>query len=143
MATRFLFLSTAFVSLAACADEPPGTTQRQSGREYELQTPQPTPAHSDPLPQAVRDALQADAMKRSGLSAAQLSFVSSEKVTWNDGALGCPQPGRMYTQALVPGFRVWIRAGERMLIYHASESGELVLCPNAVRRLRPDAPIAQ
>jgi hypothetical protein len=35
----------------------------------------------------------------------------------------------MYTQALVPGYRVQIRAGGQDLDYHASRMGLPALCP--------------
>ena len=34
----------------------------------------------------------------------------------------------MYTQALVPGYRIVLEAGGRELDYHASESGTIKLC---------------
>ena len=69
-----------------------------------------------------------DAQKRTGASRSQLEIVSMEKITWNDGALGCPQPGRMYTQALVPGYRIRVRTADQTLDYHAAETGRFVLC---------------
>jgi hypothetical protein len=53
-------------------------------------------------------------------------------VTWPDGSLGCPQPGVNYTMALVPGYRIRVRAGERVLDYHASQRGYFVLCPGGM-----------
>jgi hypothetical protein len=53
----------------------------------------------------------------------------AEAVTWPDGSLGCPQPGRAYTQALVRGYRIQIVAGDRTLEYHASLRGVPFLCP--------------
>ena len=80
------------------------------------------------LPEIQRLAL-ADAAKRSGLPASALKVVSAEAVTWSDGSLGCPQPGMLYTQALVPGFHVRIRAGAEVLSYHASSRGGPAFCP--------------
>jgi hypothetical protein len=140
MITRVFPVLVSFTVCAACADEP----KRPPVREYDSVSPQQPAARNDPLPQPVRDALQSDAMKRSGLTLDKLAVVSAEKVTWTDGALGCAQPGRMYTQAIVPGYRVLMRAGERLLIYHASESGDLVLCPTGgVRQVKPNEPVAQ
>lgn len=76
----------------------------------------------------IRSAL-ADAARRTGLGAADLEVVSAERVTWLDGALGCPEPGFMYTQALVPGYRIRIQAGSEMLDYHAGTRGAPLLCP--------------
>jgi hypothetical protein len=55
--------------------------------------------------------------------------VSAEAVTWSDGSIGCAQPGRMYTQALVPGWRLVVSDGARELIYHASRRGYWIQCP--------------
>ena len=35
-------------------------------------------------------------------AAAQATIVVGEQVTWPDGSLGCPQPGMMYEQMVMP-----------------------------------------
>jgi hypothetical protein len=79
--------------------------------------------------ESVTAAVRADAAKVTGLAASELVVESAAQVTWSDGSLGCPQPDMAYTQALVPGYRIRIRAGERVLDYHASMRGYFVLCP--------------
>lgn len=74
-------------------------------------------------------AARADAAERTGLTPAALELVSADRVTWSDSSLGCPQPDVMYTQALVPGYRVRLRGPVGELDYHASARGALVLCP--------------
>jgi hypothetical protein len=54
--------------------------------------------------------------------------MSTEKIAWNDGSLGCPQPDHMYTQALVPGYRIRVRSADQTLDYHAAEAGPFLLC---------------
>lgn len=46
--------------------------------------------------------------------------VAVSEVTWPDSALGCPQPDEMYTQALVPGYRVRLAAGDTIAEYHTN-----------------------
>jgi len=70
-----------------------------------------------------------DAAQRLGLPAASFELVSAQAVTWPDGSLGCPKPGMQYTQTLVPGYRIQVRAKGQLFDYHASRSGALVLCP--------------
>ena len=79
-----------------------------------------------PEASAIVDAAIADAAKR---FAVQAQAVSVERVTWRDGSLGCPQPGMGDTQALIPGWRVKLAAGNRILDYHASERGRVIHCP--------------
>lgn len=70
-----------------------------------------------------------DAANRSTTAQADIKVISAEAVTWSDGSLGCPTPGMMYTQALVPGFRIVLQAGEQTLNYHSMSRGKPVFCP--------------
>ncbi len=70
-----------------------------------------------------------DAANRSTTARADIKVMSAEAVTWPDGSLGCPQPGMMYTQALVAGYRIVLQAGEQTLNYHAMSRGRPVFCP--------------
>jgi hypothetical protein len=70
-----------------------------------------------------------DAARRTKLDRSQLEVVSAEQVTWTDGSLGCPHPDLIYTQALVPGYRIRIKAGAEVLDYHCGKRGQPVLCP--------------
>ena len=96
---------------------------------------QPAPAASPAQVQvmttleSVTEAALADAARHTGLERAALKVLSAEAVTWSDGSLGCPQPGMMYTQALVPGFRIRVRAGAETLDYHAGRRGAPMFCP--------------
>jgi hypothetical protein len=81
-------------------------------------------------PPVLEQALRAEAAqrwKRTDLGA-NLS-VQIEAVAWRDGSLGCPMEDRMYTQAVVPGWRVLVGDGKRTARYHVSWAGSWVLCP--------------
>lgn len=81
--------------------------------------------------QAPADLLEpviADAAARTGVDASQVTVVSSTSVEWSDGSLGCPQPGMAYTQALVSGFQVILRAAGRDLDYRVRGPGRFKLC---------------
>lgn len=114
--------------LAGCAvagppAEPP--TGVPAGQAFETGEAHVT---EDGLKSAIESAL-ADAARQTGLGRSELKLQSAEVVTWRDGSLGCPAPGGLYTQALVPGYRIRIKAAARELDYHASARGGLVLCP--------------
>jgi hypothetical protein len=81
--------------------------------------------------QSVTDAVLVDAAERTGFEVSRLQVVESIAVTWPDGSLGCPEPGMNYTMALVPGYRIRIRADQQVLNYHASARGYWVFCPMA------------
>ena len=74
-------------------------------------------------------AARADAAQRSRFAPGNLTLILAESVTWADSSLGCPRPGLLYTQTLVPGYRVQLRVGDEVFDYHAGVRGGLVLCP--------------
>ncbi|MDQ3699787.1 MAG: hypothetical protein M3442_02580 [Chloroflexota bacterium] len=81
-----------------------------------------------PRDDAVRRAVM-DAATRYGVPPAQVRIVQVVEREWSDGSLGCPEPGRMYTQAIIPGYLVELEAGGRRLEYHADGGPRvIVLC---------------
>lgn len=79
--------------------------------ERPMQTPPSSPGlgPSDTVPAAKWAAIRTDLAER-GVTTDAIEVVSVRSVTWNDGSLGCPKPGRSYTQALVPGLQVIVSA---------------------------------
>ena len=59
----------------------------------------------------------------------QLVIVRAESVVWNDGSLGCPEPGMMYTQALVNGYWIVIEAAGQKYDFRVGRGGNFRLCP--------------
>jgi len=49
---------------------------------------------------------------------------------WRSGALGCPEPGMNYTQALVPGALIILAVGKETHGYHAKLGGKPFYCPS-------------
>jgi hypothetical protein len=85
---------------------------------------EPTSAPSPPTgPSAGRvEVAVADLATRLGIDPTAVEVVSVEEVTWRDGSLGCAQPGMAYTQALVAGSRIVLRADGAEHEYHQGGS---------------------
>lgn len=117
------------VGLAACVLAM--ATGCTSAGESVAQAPVPAQQEVPMVPtlESITKAVLEDAARRTGLDEAVMKVESAIAVTWPDGSLGCPQPGMNYTMALVPGYRIKVRAGEQVLDYHASRRGYFVLCP--------------
>lgn len=71
----------------------------------------------------------ADAEARTGLDRSEMTVLRAEAVTWQDGSLGCPEPGMSYTQALVDGYWVELMAEGETLDYRLSSQGGIKFCP--------------
>jgi hypothetical protein len=78
--------------------------------------------HDLPLVVAAVD----DLAEKLGIESDAVSVMQAVAVTWPDGSLGCPEPGMMYTQALVDGTFVLLEADGRQYQYHGGDP--LFLC---------------
>ena len=85
------------------------------------------------VPRAVRRAVVADAAKRFKVAQSAVVLAQAEKLTWSDASLGCPEPGRMYAQMLVEGFRITAKTSAGSLVYNTDSGGNVVSCGAAQR----------
>lgn len=83
---------------------------------------------SGACPDDVLAPVVADAAARAGVSTSDVRVVSATEAQWPDGGLGCPQPGMLYTQSLVDGYRIVVRAGDRELDYRVRGPGRFRIC---------------
>jgi hypothetical protein len=67
-----------------------------------------------PIEEQAREAL-ADFL---GISSGEVKVIKVEEVEWPDTSLGCPEPGMVYAQVIVPGWRVVMKAGGKIYEYH-------------------------
>jgi hypothetical protein len=123
--------------LAGCGDrvdvggtEPPAqTTIPETISTTEI----PTTSEDSMADQDIVQAAVSDLASRLGISEEAIEVVEVRAVQWPDGALGCPQEGKMYTQAVVDGTQVLLGFEERIYDYHAGPDGEAFLCPSGER----------
>jgi len=94
-----------------------------------LSTTGETPPMKGQVPRAILDPILKEAAKLTNVPREQLVIVRAEPVVWNDGSLGCPEPGMMYTQALVNGYWVVIEAGGQKYDFRVGRGSTFSLCP--------------
>ena len=132
MLRTFLIVGAAAIIAAAC------TAGSGAGGS---EGPSPAPGSAEPssqsgsggdvsLPASINDPIVADAAARLGVDPSAVTIVSAHAETFSDGSLGCPQPGMMYTQALVDGYQVVVEANGTQLDYRGSGPGQFRLCEN-------------
>jgi hypothetical protein len=88
---------------------------------------------SGEVPAAILAELVADAAERAGVDPEAIDVVQAVAVTWNDGSLGCPEPGMSYTMALVDGYHVILAAESEEFDYRVSAQGGFRLCEDGGR----------
>ena len=135
---KILILAGLFAVQANAADSPQtprGIAPPKRIPDIEVVTPLPTgePVAIAQIPRAVRRAVVADAAKRFKVAESAVVLTRAEQLTWSDGSLGCPEPGRTYTQMLVPGFRVVAKTDAGELAYHTDSLGNAVSCAPRAR----------
>ena len=85
-------------------------TTRPAGSQVAIPSASGAPAEGA-VPDEILQKAIADAAQQAGVDPSAVTVVSAEATTWNSGALGCPEPGKVYTQALVPGYKIVLEAG--------------------------------
>lgn len=70
----------------------------------------------------------ADLAGRLGIDPAGIEVVEMRDVTWGDTSLGCPRPGMAYTQTLVNGSLIRLRAADRDYYYHSGAGRKPFYC---------------
>ncbi len=88
-------------------------------------------------PVEILDSVVQDLSKRLSVSSQQITVVQDMAVVWNDGALGCPKPGMMYTQALVNGYWIILEFEGQKFDYRATDKGYFFLCENGSSMVVP------
>jgi hypothetical protein len=137
---RAILLGITPLLVAACAggvgpgDEPSGSGGAFSPRAVDPVASGSTAAPIGEVPQALLEQILTNAADLADVDIEEIEVLRAEAITWNDGSLGCPEPGMMYTQALVEGYHVVLRAAGDELDYRATAEGDYLLCEN------PDGP---
>ena len=115
---------TTTTTTPGAATPPEGPVDVGGGKVIE---PVPVEDASPPIvgeaPTALMDAIKTDLATHTGADPSSFAVIRSESVVWNDGSLGCPQPGVMYTQAIVPGYWIVLDHDGTAYDYRASDTG--------------------
>ncbi|MBI4322482.1 MAG: hypothetical protein HY675_28655 [Chloroflexi bacterium] len=69
-----------------------------------------------------------DLAQRLGISQDQITVAKVEEVEWGDTSLGCPEPGKLYAQVIIPGYRITLSAKGQTYEYHTDTGQRVVLC---------------
>ena len=80
------------------------------------------------IPAELLDKVLADMQQRFSISRESIRVSRFNAIMWNDGSLGCPQPGQFYTQAFVEGYWMILQADGVAYDYRASKKGYFFLC---------------
>lgn len=125
----------------AAAAEPASVQDRKEVMEKEgrQNSPQRAPSTGTAITQGTGEVppqllaiFQDDLARRALVKHDAITVVSATEQEWSDGAMGCPQPGQMYTQMIVPGYRVVLQAAGNKYSYHSDRRGNFIVCSNGL-----------
>lgn len=89
------------------------------------------------VPAELLDTILKDLSERIHVTRESIIVIQDQAIVWNDGSLGCPQPGVFYTQAQVNGYWVILEAEGKRYDYHATDRGYFFLCNNGFLPIPP------
>ena len=132
-ACSLVALCAAAVMISGCGDD--SMSSQTLATEPEASAPtvtqEATVASSpeiDPALMTLVDQAVADLASRLKVDASTIVTVSAQAMSWSDGSLGCPQPGMLYTQAMVDGALIELSVDGTSYSYHSGASGAPFLC---------------
>ena len=67
----------------------------------------------------VVDMAKQDLSERLNIPVENIQLVKEEAVKWPDTSLGYPEKGMMYAQVITPGFKIILKAGDKIYEYHS------------------------
>lgn len=67
----------------------------------------------------VVDLAKKDLSERLNIPIGDIKLVTEESVDWRDSSLGFPEEGMMYAQVITPGFRIILKAQDKLYEYHS------------------------
>lgn len=115
-----------FLTCAACRND---SAEAPIAAEPESASEAAATVGGDGLTEQVAAAL-ADVADRTGIATDAITVTQASIVNWSDGAVGCPEEGKAYTQAIVPGILILLEAGGEAHRYHGRAAGDVFHCPN-------------
>jgi len=102
-------------------------------------SPQSAPRHeaamnetTGEVPQPILALFRDDLARRALVKPETITVASATAQDWPDGAMGCPKPGEMYMQMIVPGYRVVLQANGEKYAYHSDQRGRFIVCANGL-----------
>lgn len=129
-------LASVIVACTGSAGATTGLSAGPSGSGTGPSGPVSIPPSGEPVPGTVPDAvlerIVAAGAAVAGVDPSAVTVISTEAVTWNNGALGCPKPGVMYIQQVMAGYRVVVEAAGKRYDYRVGSSGEPKLCEGSL-----------
>ena len=79
-------------------------------------------------PRGLLDSIVKDLAERTGATFENITVIQDQAIVWNDGSLGCAQPGEFYTQVTVNGYWVILEIDRKQYDYRATDRGYYFLC---------------
>ena len=89
------------------------------------------------MPDQLLHKLRRDLRKRLGHDRAAVQRAAA--AVWPSGALGCPVPGSVYTQAPVAGYHVVFKADGKLWDYRLNQAGGFRLCERSPAKVSSPA----
>ena len=114
------------LTCAACRNDTPESSK---AAEPTGASDAATTVDGDALEQQLAAAL-ADLASHTGVAADAIAVSRASIVNWGSGAIGCPEEGRAYTQAIVPGILLLLEADGVTYRYHGRATGNAFHCPD-------------
>ena len=75
------------------------------------------------VPSSVAKAVLQDLSQQTQIPLSKLTITEAKRELWSNGCLDLAQEGEFCTQAMVPGWRIFVSGADQTWIYHTDQQG--------------------
>jgi hypothetical protein len=113
------------ICLGACEGRQKGEQPATVGNDQ----PAAVTSRADASP--IVESARQDLARRLDRSVEDVKLLEDRPVYWRSSALGCPEPGKSYTQVLTRGWLIRLTVGRAEYRYHSGQDGPTFTCSPA------------
>ena len=88
----------------------------------------PVTVEDDPLADQILGRASADLAAKLSVDEKDIQLSGMSAVTWPDASLGCPEPDKVYSAALTPGYQVVLEFAGKSYVYHTDRGQAMIYC---------------
>jgi hypothetical protein len=132
---RFILLAIILLTMVTACAPFPGISEQDSslppdGKQAPEESFSAPPTTLSPSAEEAVRLVKEHLAGQLEINEVEIKVVSVVTVNWPDTSLGLPEPGKMYAQVIVSGFRIVLSANGKEYQYHAGElGGQMVVKP--------------
>ena len=101
------------------------------------------PSDDFTIPEELLESIKQGIADKLSVPVEDITIVDQKQVSWSDTSLGNPQPGGVYAQVIIPGYKISVQVGEDKQASEFYAIGDRIVGPDPFRGQPPEVTIPE